>query len=903
VGALPRPKVPDGPIREFFDGLHDLHHRAGWPSLRDMAREVGCSHTTVSVAFSGASVPRWGLIELIVEVLGGDTGRFHELWLAASAATLTAGRPPAETTPAETTPAETTSPDTDLLPRRNEAAAPGEVTSASQAHLPMGLTPPPRQLPGDVAAFTGRRTQLAELDRLLAESTVDANAVVISAVSGTAGVGKTALAVHWGHRVAKAFPDGQLYLNLRGYDPDRPMQAAEALEVFLRTLGVEAAAIPHRLDERAARYRTLLADRKMLVLLDNAHSVDQVRDLLPGSPSCLVLVTSRGTLPGLVVRHGAVRINLDVLTREEAIALLRRLIGPRLDDEPERAAALVERCARLPLAIRIAAELAAARPSVPLSQLVDELGDESRRLDLLATGEDDYTTVRTVFSWSCRHLSDDALSAFQLLGLHPGRDIDLDAAAALLGVDRTATRRLLDLLCRAHLVEETGLGRFGMHDLLRAYAAEQAVRRDDRHAALTRLFDHYLHTAVRAVELARPHDPWLTIERANLIATAAAAVEVSPEHTVALSARLAHHLDTRAQYRDGLSLHRLALRAVRARHDRAGEGDALDRLGTAYMRTGSYPEAIDHHRRALAIHRELENRAGEGRARHGLGTVAWRLGHYDEAREHLEAALAIRRELGDVPGEGAALYGLGTVYRQVGDYREAMDHQRRALAIYRECGDRIGESRVLINLGATIERAGGYDEALDHYERALTINREIGNRLGEAVALTNLGAVIARLGRFAEGLVHQENALPLYREIGNRVGLADALHCLGVLHHKTGRYDEALDHLCRSVALAHEIGEADVENSALVDLGETLRAIGEDDDAAAAYRSALALAEQTGDRYERARALSGLGRLSSAAGDRDGARRAWRAAASLYDALGVPEAAETHEHLTALDQD
>jgi tetratricopeptide (TPR) repeat protein len=844
-------------------------------------------------------VPRWGLVELIVEVLGGDTGRFHELWLAASTATLTTGRPPARTTPPATA-----LPETDPLRPPSEATAPGEATPASyEAHLPLRLTPPPRQLPGDVAAFTGRRTQLADLDRLLTESTVDANAVVISAVSGTAGVGKTALAVHWGHRVARAFPDGQLYLNLRGYDPDRPMQADEALEVFLRTLGVEAAAIPHRLDERAARYRTLLADRKMLVLLDNAHSVDQVRDLLPGSPSCLVLVTSRGTLPGLVVRHGAVRINLDVLSREDAIALLRRLVGSRLDDEPEQAAALVERCARLPLAIRIAAELAAVRPSVPLSRLVEELGDESRRLDLLATGEDDYTTVRTVFSWSCRHLSEDALSAFQLLGLHPGRDIDLDAAAVLLGADRTETRRVLDLLCRAHLVEESGLGRFGMHDLLRAYAAEQAARRDDRHAALTRLFDHYLHTAVRALELDRPHDPWLTAERTNLIATAAAAVDVSPEHTITLAGRLAHHLDTRAQYRDGLSLHRLALRAARARRDRAAEGDVLDRLGTAYMRTGSYPEAIDHHRRALTIHRELGDLAGEGRARHGLGTVAWRLGHYEEAREHLEAALAIRRELGDVPGEGAALYGLGTVYRQVGDYREAMEHQRRALEIYRACGDRIGESRVLINLGATIERVGGYDEALDHYERALTINREIGNRLGEAVALTNLGAVTARLGRFAEGLVHQENALPLYREIGNRVGLADALHCLGTLHLATGRHDEALDHLHRSVALAHEIGEADVETSARVDLGEALRATGKDDEAAAAYRSALALAEQTGDRYERARALSGLGRLSRSAGDLDGAGRAWRAAAALYDTLGVPEAAEAHELLVTLDQD
>jgi tetratricopeptide (TPR) repeat protein len=870
LGALPRPKVPDGPVRTFFDGLHELHHRAGWPSLRDMAKEVGCSHTTVSVAFSGPSVPRWGLVELIVEALGGDTGRFHELWLAATSAART---PPA----AEDGPA---------VVARERPVAPASA--------------PPRQLPGDVAAFTGRDGQLADLDRLLAEATREANAVVISAVSGTAGVGKTALAVHWAHRAAKAFPDGQLYLNLRGYDPERPVPGADALEVFLRALGVAGSAIPHRLDERAARYRTLLADRRMLVLLDNAHSIDQVRDLLPGTPSCLVLVTSRSTLPALVVRHGAVRINLDVLSPAEAVALLRRLIGARLDAEPDQAAALAERCARLPLAIRIAAELVAARPSVPLSRLVAELGDESRRLDLLATDEDDYTTVRTVFSWSCRHLPDAAITAFQLLGVHPGPDIDAEAAAALVDGDRTGAQRLLDALARAHLVEEVGPGRFGMHDLLRAYAAEQAAARDDRQAALIRLFDHYSRTAVRAVDPGGSRPEWLAAERSNLLAVAAAAADVSPEHTTMLSACLSHYLDTRAHYRDGLTLHRLALRAARSRGDRANEADALNRLGTAYMRIGSYPKAIDHHERALAIHRELGDLAGEGSARHGLGTLAWRLGRYDEAREHMEAALAIRHELGDLAGEGRARHGLGIVYRVVGEYTEALDHQRRALAIYRECGDRIGESRVLNNLGSTFERMGAYAEALTHYESALALNREIGNQLGEAVVLTNLGSTTARLGRFAEALAYHEAALPIYRESGYRSGLADGLHGLGDVYRLTGRYDEAVYQLRRAITIAHEIGEADVETGALIDLGETLRAAGDPDEAGSAYGSALALAEQCGDRYERARALSGLAHLSHGRGDLAEARRQWRAAAELYDALGVPQAAEVHDLLAAL---
>jgi tetratricopeptide (TPR) repeat protein len=867
--------VPDGPVREFFDGMHDLHHRAGWPSLRELAKEVGCSHTTVSVVFSQPSVPRWGLVELIVEALGGDTGRFHELWLAASSAT------------------------------RQTGPAAGSVPRQASIPTRPAPSPPPRQLPGDVTAFTGRRTQLAELDRLLAESTFDATAPVILAVSGTAGIGKTALAVHWAHRVAKAFPDGQLYLNLRGYDPERPVHVAEALERFLRALGVEGTAIPHGLDERAAQYRTLLADRKVLVLLDNAHSVDQVRDLLPGTPSCLVLITSRDTLPALVARYGAVRINLDVLSSTEAIELFRRLIGERLDKEPDQAIVLARRCARLPLAIRIAAELAAARPSEPLWRLVAELGDESRRLDLLAAGEDDYTAVRTVFSWSCRYLSDAAVTVFQLLGLHPGQDIDVDATAALADVDRTETRRLLEVLSRAHLVAENSPGRFGMHDLLRAYAAEQAMTRTDQHTALLRLFDHYLRTAARAAETSEAvssDDQWLSAERSNLLAVAAAAVDVSPEHTVKLSACLARHLDTGAHYSDGVTLHRLALTASRARDDPTGEADSLNRLGFVQLRIGSYPEAIDHYRQALAVHREIGSLEGEGTARHGLGTVALRLGHCLEARDQLEAALTIRRELGDRPGEGTALYGLGNVYRQLGDYQKALDHQHRALTIYRECGERIGESRVLNNLGTTMERLGNYVQALDHYERALALNREIGNQLGEAVALTNLGWTTARVGRFAEAIVHHEQALPLYLESGYRVGHADGLHGLGHVYSRMGDHNRAMDYLGQAVALAHEIGVVDMETGALIDLGETRRAVSKHEDAAAAYQSALALAEHSGDRYQQARALTGLAHLNHAAGELAEAREGWLAAAALYDALGVPEAAEVHRLLAALDQ-
>ncbi|GII85085.1 hypothetical protein Ssi03_30750 [Sphaerisporangium siamense] len=874
MGALPRPAVPDGPVRAFFDVLHEQHHRAGWPSLRAMAREVGCSHTTISAAFSGPNLPRWGLVELIAEMLGGDVARFHDLWLAAGRTIVPA---PPDTPPA------------------------GPVTASLVPVAPTGdRAARPRQLPGDVSAFTGREAQLADLDRLHAEAAAGTTAVPILALSGTAGVGKTALAVHWAHRVAAAFPDGQLYINLRGYDRDSPVRASEALETFLRALGVPDAAVPPGLDARAARYRTLLADRRVLVLLDNAHSAGQVRDLLPGTPRCLVLVTSRSTLPGLVARDGAIRIDLDVLSAAEAVALLRRLVGPRLDAEPGQAAELAARCARLPLALRIAAELAAARRSVPLAGLVAELGDESRRLDLLAAGEDDYTAVRAVFSWSCRHLPADVLAAFQSLGAHPGRDIDVDAAAALFGAGRSETYRLLEALLRVHLLEESAPGRYGMHDLLRAYAQERSTGHPGRGAALARLFDHYLETAGRAAEGARWDDGWLTAERPNLLAVAAAAAEVSPRHTWELSGRLAEWLDTRAHYRDGLTLHGLAARAARAAGDRAGEAGALVRLGTAHMRTGAYPEAIDHYRRALAAHRETGDLAGQAAALHGLGTMAWRLGDTGEARGHLEAALAIRRGLGDRPGEGASLYNLGTVFRQLGDYPRALAHQRGALEIYRECGDRIGESRVLNNLGTTLERMGEYERAFDHYRQALTRNREIGNQVGEAVALTNLGWSSARLGRFAEAMARHEEALPLYRRCGYRVGEADGLHGIGALHLWAGRGEEAVPCLRRAVALAHEIGDVEVEAGALVDLGEALRALGRDEEAAHAYGSAVTLTGRTGDRLEEARALSGLAHLDRAAGRTGEARRSWQACAEIYESLGVPAAAEVRALLASL---
>jgi DNA-binding SARP family transcriptional activator len=344
----------------------------------------------------------------------------------------------------------------------------------------------PAQLPADVPAFTGRQQELAELDRLLGTgdqatgdqatgSAAASTTVTIAAISGTAGVGKTALAVRWAHRVRSQFPDGQLYVDLRGYDPGQPVPAADALVGFLDALGVAGRDVPLAVDDRAARYRTEITGRRILVLLDNAATVDQVRPLLPGAASCFVLVTSRDSLPGLVARHGAHRLDLDLLPPADAITLLRTLLGTRVVAEPAAAATLAEQCARLPLALRVAAELAATQPSTPLGQIVADLADDRRRLDLLDAGGDRHTAVRAVFSWSYRHLPAKAAQAFRLLGMQPAADLDPHTAAALIHTSVDRARELLDLLARAHLIQPTtrqpaGTGRYGMHDLLRAYA-------------------------------------------------------------------------------------------------------------------------------------------------------------------------------------------------------------------------------------------------------------------------------------------------------------------------------------------------------------------------------------------------------------------------------------------------
>jgi DNA-binding SARP family transcriptional activator/Tfp pilus assembly protein PilF len=767
------------------------------------------------------------------------------------------------------------------------------VGSPASAEAQPGQQPQemvPRQLPPHGGHFTGRAAELAELTGLLDQvGGQTPGMAVISAIGGTAGVGKTALALHWAHQAAEHFPDGQLYVNLRGYDPDQPMPAADALAGFLRALGVAGQDIPAEADERAARYRSMLAGKRMLVLADNAREVEQVRPLLPGTGGSVVVVTSRDSLAGLVARDGARRLELDLLPLADAVGLLRALIGERVDADPG-AAALAVQCSRLPLALRVVAELAVARPGVSLADLAGELADQRRRLDLLAAGGDPRTAVRAVFSWSYRYLDPGAARTFRLLGLHPGPDLDAYAAAALTGSTVERAGHMLDLLTRAYLIyHAAGPGRYGMHDLLRVYAAGLTADEDtenERRAALTRLFDHYLHTAAAAMDTLvpaerhrRPRIPspatpgppvtgpaaargWLDAERANLVAVAAhTAGHGWPGHATHLAATLFRYLDTGCHYPEAVTIHTHALTAAHGIGDDCAEATALTNLGLVGLRQGRCQQATGQLQRALALFRETGDRTGEGVALSTLGIIDWELGRYQQATHHFERALALYRETGDRIGEARALTNLGAVDQLQGNYQYAADHLHQALALHREFGDRSGVARALCNLGCLDQRLGRYLQAAGYQRQALALHREIGDRSGEAHALSDLGDTSLRLGRYPESADYQRQALALFREIGDRYGEVEALN----------------------------------------GLGEILLATGRPGLARAQHTTALTMASQIGDQDQQARAHNGLAYGYRAVGHAGQARHHWQEALALYASLGAPEADQVRAQLTTAD--
>ncbi|WP_269810745.1 ATP-binding protein [Kineosporia rhizophila] len=862
MGTLTRPDLPPGDLRTLSDALHEAHHRAGRPSLRDLAREVGCSRTTVSAMFSEPRPPRWGLLELVVEALGADLAPFHRMWLQAT-------QDP--TGPAHSNPATASSPDTGPPsgPWVPGPAAPDDSVQTS-ALGPAALPPTAqlRQMPAAVAGFIGRTDLLAGLDALLLAA--PGNSVPIGLLTGTAGVGKTALARQWAHRCANRYPGGTLYVDLHGYHPGPAVSAHEVLAEFVRALRPGTTPVPEGTRERAALFRSLAAGRRILVLLDNAGTFGQVEDLLPGDPGCAALVTSRDALSGLVVRYGATRFGVGLMSGPEARALMSSVAGARVTTEPGPVDVLVRRCARLPLALRVAAELITSRPEESIADLVEEL-QAPDLLDVLDPG-DGWSGVRTVFSWSYEHLTELPARLFRRIGLHPGPDYHLAGFAALADCDRRAARAAADELTRSHLLERLPGDRFRMHDLLRAYAAElvAADPADENEAARTRLFDSACADARAAAASAFPSGvstgvnpkniglQWLTTQRAALLAIG----QVSGPHAGQLSEILAPFLDAGAHYDDAETLHRRAL--ATADNDQA-RARALNRLGTIHRRRGAFDQALHEYQRSAELFRAAGDDAGLGQALQNSGIIRWRRGDYPGGRAALEQALALHRAVGARSGEGTTLYSLGIVHRRLGDYRLAAQCHRAAVTLLEEIGDLVGLGKALNNLAVLQVYRGEPERALVSLERTLAIQRRLGDRAGENAVLSNLGLAQERLGRLAEAEASLRLALRIADEIAYPVGRIDALRGLGVVLARSAHQDQAVAYLREALALAEQLGEGGSRTAATRELGEVLLSVGPSKEASATLTAALRMAVDTGDRYEQAMTLLALARLPGAA--------------------------------------
>jgi DNA-binding SARP family transcriptional activator/Tfp pilus assembly protein PilF len=655
----------------------------------------------------------------------------------------------------------------------------------------------PRQVPLDVSRFTGRASELTLLDALIHPPGADLPApVAIAVVTGTAGVGKTALAIHWAHRVADRFPDGQLYASLRGHSPARAVNPLEVLAGFLRAMGAVAGHIPGDLDEAAAMYRSLLRGRRFLIVLDNAASSEQVRPLLPAAPGCAVVVTSRDRLPGLTARDGAARISLGPLPPAEAVALLRGILGARrAEAELSAVADIAARCEFLPLALRIAADRATARPCQSLAVLADQLAAADDRLDMLTSADDPSTSVRPVFSWSYRAQPVDAKQMFRLAALPTGPDISVPAAAALAATSHAEARSLLEALAGTHLVEEHTPGRYRFHDLLRIYAAEVAGADESdaaRATAIHRVLTWYLHTAEaanRRLEPARRPTPlgtapprcqplpfatyqqalsWCDAEHENLIAAIRQAAAAGHDDIGwKLPVTLFMYFTLRRRWADLRATMTIAVTCAIRCGDQHGVAWTTDCLGHAYLQLRHHEEALRCYRLTLSTHRQIGDRRGECAALNNLGCSYEVTGQHAYAARCYEQALAIARDSGNRYGEAIALSNLGEAYHHLGQLSASLDSYTRSLTIIRETGGPQKEGQALHQLAAALLAAGQYEQAEEAYREALVVRRQAGDRHGEAETLRAAGDLLQHLGRAANAHACWLRALAAFEELGD----------------------------------------------------------------------------------------------------------------------------------------
>jgi tetratricopeptide (TPR) repeat protein/transcriptional regulator with XRE-family HTH domain len=664
------------------------------------------------------------------------------------------------------------SPRADFLALAARRGAADVIRPQAQAPAPVTRPVVPHQLPPSVPQFAGRDRELRVLAGIRSKGATGPRIVVISAMDGSAGIGTTALAVQFGHQAAQSFPDGQLYVNLAGFGPARPpVTPGQAMRGFLESLGVRPDQVPAHLEDQAGLYRSLLAARRMLVVLDNAADEEQVRPLLPGSPGCLAVVTSRRSLAGLAGQPGAALMTLDYLPETDARHLLAGRLGEeRLAADPQATGELVTLCAGMPLALAIAAARAAARPRSALAGLAAEL---HASLDALGAGEA-AASVRAAFSWSYQQLKPAAARMFRLLGLHPGPDISVAAAGSLAGTGEAVARRLLSELARVNLLTEHVPGRYTLHDLLRAYAAERPQARDDAtewEAATGRMLDHYLHSAAAAGPLlvparepvllapprpgTTPEQPagrqqalaWFEDEHQVLLAAVALAGNSGFDaHAWQLPWAMASFLQLSVRWQDWAATQRTALAAAGRLGDTAAEAVAARLMASACMHLGDHDQARRYYASSLRLYQRLGNRLGEANIQHNLGMLAELDGRYAAALGHAEQALSLSQAVGNKPFESYALNNVGWYLALLGDYVQAREYCRRALALAAETGDRRLEGQVWDSLGHAEHQLGNLAEAVACYQRALSLYPEGGDRFGYADTLSRLGDTHLAIG-------------------------------------------------------------------------------------------------------------------------------------------------------------
>ncbi|MCA2211649.1 tetratricopeptide repeat protein [Jidongwangia harbinensis] len=742
----------------------------------------------------------------------------------------------------------------------------GEIEAVSQVRVQDGL-------PRDLAGFTGR---VGELDRLC-HAARGADAVVISAIEGMAGVGKTQLAVHAGHLLHRRRPfERVLFVNLRGFDPDPaqpPADPAAVLDGFLRLLGMPGQQIPHTLPARAAAYRDRLAGTRVLVVLDNAATSEQVRPLLPNVPGCLTLITSRR---GLTDLYPATRLSVDVFTPDEADEFLTRAVpGVPVGADPHAAARIARRCGYLPLALGLIAGHIDGTPGWTLTDHADRL-DERHRDRRLDTG------IELALDLSYRHLPADQRRLLRLLALHPGQDFDAYAAAALTGTDPAVVQSLLSRLGSDHLLQPAGPGRYTFHDLVRAYAANRAADEEppaERRTALTRLFDHYLAACDTAVDVLYPAEAG----RRPRIPPAATRKPPLTDPDAALA-----WLDT-----ERLTL--IAVTVHAAGHGWPVHATRFARTLFRYLSGGHTRDALTVHGRAHDAARRSGDPIGQAHALNDLGMARQRLGEPELAAGHLRQALTLFRQAGDLGGQARTLHHLGAMEDSSGRYRAAADHCAQALALYQQVGDRIGEAHALGDLGVFHLRLGRPGPAAEYCGRALGLFRRTGSRDGEAKALITLGEVELRSGRHGPAGDRLRQALALCRQLGDRHGEAWTLDVLGTLHRFLGQHAQATGHHREALAIFTESAERGGEACALNGLGEAAHAAGRPTEALAHHTAARTIAADIDDRVEQARAHAGLGHAHRLLGRPVHARSHHRRARALYAELGLPEPEDLHD--------